>query len=99
MGIIVGLMVFGLGCLAGVCVTMAALLTVGEYRRHLAATGLPLSSEAPPEPQLEPRPTMPASSAGVPVFMIPVTLDEKRLVEVGFTQAFQEEAARIARLN
>ena len=85
MPIIVGLILFALGGLVGICLTAVALLAYVEARQHLMAGGSAAQRQADTSPR--------------PVALIPITLDESRIVEVGMSQALREAAARVAKWN
>jgi hypothetical protein len=85
MPIIVGLIIFVLGIFVGGLLELLALLAYVEAQKHLMASGSAAQRQADTSPR--------------PVALIPITLDESRIVEVGMSQALREAAARVARLN
>jgi hypothetical protein len=85
MNIIVGLIIFALGGFVGICLTTMSFLAYVEAQKHLAV------SKSAPQPK--------DKYWLCPVAVIPITLDENRIVEIGMSQALQEEAARTARWN
>lgn len=85
---IVGIVAFAAGGIFSFLVLFTFGAVLSEVQPQVEAP----ASEAEPESQAE-------VAAAASVFMIPITLDSNRLVDVGFTQAYQEEAARLARLN
>lgn len=85
MNIIVALIIFALGGFVGVCLTAMAFLAYFEARKHFT------TGKSAPQTQDKPW--------SCPVAVIPITLDENRILEIGMSQALKEEAARAARWN
>lgn len=92
MEILAALILLVIGFVTGALTTLARVMVVARKQQLAAPQPLALPTEQVPEPQPEP-------AAEVPVFLTPITLDADRVIEAGFTQAYQAGVARIARLN